>query len=62
MTYGDQVRKLRDKLILSQSEMAKMLGVTFATVNRWENGKHQPSIRQKRAIRDLCIKNGIIKN
>jgi putative transcriptional regulator len=42
--------------------MADMLGVTFATVNRWENGKHEPSIKQKRAIRDLCIKYGIVEN
>lgn len=62
MTYGEKVRILRGKLILSQSEMADMLGVTFATVNRWENGKHEPSIKQKRAIRDLCIKYGIVEN
>lgn len=59
MTYGERVRKLRDKLILSQSEMADMLGVTFATVNRWENGKHEPSIKQKRSIHYLCVKYGI---
>jgi DNA-binding transcriptional regulator YiaG len=59
MTYGEKVHKLRDKLILSQSEMAAMLGVTFATVNRWENGKHEPSIKQKRAIHTLCVKYGI---
>ena len=36
-----------------------MLNATFAAANRWGDGHHEPSIRQKRAIRDLCNKNGI---
>lgn len=59
MDYSKIIRRVRDELLVSQEELAKMLGVTFATVNRWENGHHEPSIRQKRAIRDLCRKNGI---
>ena len=33
-----------------------MLGVSFATVNRLENGHHEPSLRTKRKIRELCKK------
>jgi putative transcriptional regulator len=62
MTYGEKVKILRDKLLLSQTDMANLLGVTFATVNRWENGKHEPSLKQKRAIRALCQKNGVIED
>jgi DNA-binding XRE family transcriptional regulator len=37
---GDELRKLHDKdhLKLSQTEMARALNVSFATVNRWETG------------------------
>lgn len=28
---------------LSQEDLARKLGISFATVNRWENGKVRPS-------------------
>lgn len=34
---------LRRKLSLSQEELARQLGVSFVTVNRWENGHSKPS-------------------
>lgn len=39
MDYAKLVKKLRDKLILSQYEFAELLGVSYTTVSRWENGK-----------------------
>jgi len=41
--FSEQVKKVRQKLALSQEELAHALGVSFATVNRWENGKTSPS-------------------
>ena len=40
---GVEIRKLRKQLNLTQEEFAHEIGVTFATVNRWENGKSEPS-------------------
>jgi putative transcriptional regulator len=37
------VRDLRNTLQLSQEQFAQELGVTFATLNRWENGHATPS-------------------
>ena len=34
-----KLREIRKKLSLGQEELASRLGVSFATVNRWENGK-----------------------
>jgi putative transcriptional regulator len=59
MAYAELVKELREALTLSQAEMAELLGVTFATVNRWENGHHEPTIKQRRAIKQLCQKNGV---
>lgn len=50
---------LRNKLILSQEDFAKLLGVSFASVNRWERGHHEPTIKVKRKIVELCEKQGI---
>ena len=38
MKYGDAVKFVRMKLGLSQSELAKAIGVSLPTVSRWENG------------------------
>ena len=54
MDYPALVKRIRETLLVSQTELAQMLGVSFATVNRWENGHHEPTIKQKRAIRDFC--------
>lgn len=59
MDYSKIIKELRKKLILSQSELAKLLDVSFSSVNRWENGKHEPTIKVKRKIVEFCIKNNI---
>ncbi len=57
--YQKMIVSLRNKLILSQEEFAKLLGVSFASVNRWERGHHEPTIKVKRKIVELCEKQGI---
>ena len=39
MEFKDKVRAVRQKLLMSQEEFAKALGVAFSTINLWENGK-----------------------
>lgn len=34
MNYAEKLKEIREILLLSQDELAKELGVTFATVNR----------------------------
>ncbi len=41
--YSKKIRELRGKLALSQERFAELLGVSFATVNRWENGQSRPA-------------------
>lgn len=40
MTYAEAIKKLRNKMILSQMELSELLGVSFALVNRWETGRY----------------------
>jgi len=40
---AELVRELRRRLGLTQEEFAARLGVTFPTVNRWENRRAKPS-------------------
>lgn len=59
MDYQRLVKELRVKLILSQQEFADLLNVSFASINRWETGKHEPTIKIKRKIVELCKQNNI---
>jgi putative transcriptional regulator len=38
-----QIKELRYRLGMTQEQFAVELGVTVSAVNRWENGKSQPS-------------------
>lgn len=57
--YQNMIVSLRNKLILTQEEFAKLLGVSFASVNRWERGHHDPTVKIKRKIVELCKQNNI---
>lgn len=59
MEYQKIIKNLRSKLVLSQQEFAELLGVSFTSVNRWENGKHEPTIKLKRKIIQLCKDNKV---
>lgn len=54
MTFGERVKTVRKDLDLTQKELADALGVSFATVNRWENGQVNPSVLAQRAFKDFC--------
>lgn len=59
MKWSEISLEIRNKLLLTQYEFAKLLGVSFATVNRWENDKYEPSMKDKRKIKEFCVKNNI---
>ena len=59
MNYKELVKRIREKLIITQGELAELLGVSFASINRWETGKHEPTTKIKRKIVELCRANNI---
>lgn len=59
MTYSEKIRSARETLLMTQEEIAAELGVTPITVCRWETGKTEPSMKAKKAFRDLCERNGL---
>ena len=59
MNYAKIIKELREKLILTQTEFAEILGVSFTTVSRWEKGIHEPTMKVKRKIVKLCKDNNI---
>ncbi len=53
MTYSAAIKKLRNKMLLTQTELADFLGVKFGTVNRWEAGLYEPTMKNKRKLAKL---------
>ncbi|MFC1818250.1 helix-turn-helix domain-containing protein [Thermodesulfobacteriota bacterium] len=54
--FADQVKSVRKQLGISQEELARKLGVSFATVNRWENGRTNPIMLAKTQFDEFCKK------
>ena len=52
------VKELRNLTGLTQEKLAVQLGVTFATVNRWENGHVLPSPLALNRVEGLLLKLG----
>ena len=61
MSFAERVKNVRMKLKLSQEDLAHKLGVSFATINRWENGSYNPSRLAKKAFDDFCKENNIVE-
>lgn len=55
---AEMVKNLRAKLGLTQEQFAAKVGVTWSTVNRWENGRGKPSPLAMRQIHDLRNRRG----
>ena len=51
---AEELRQLRQQQGWSQEDLARKLGVSFATVNRWENGKTKPSRLAQEKIKQVA--------
>jgi DNA (cytosine-5)-methyltransferase 1 len=52
---GSLVRRIRAERGLTQEGLARELGVSFATVNGWENGRHRPIPSLARLLTGLVV-------
>ena len=53
------LKQIRAFLHMSQTEFAEYLSVSFATVNRWENGRAVPNKLAQSRIYELCKEKGV---
>lgn len=55
----DLILEIRNWLNVSQKDLAKMIGISYATVNRWENGHSQPNKAAQLRLYDICRERGV---
>ena len=60
MEYSKLLKQYREKKFLTQEELAKVLGVSFVTLNRWENGKYKPTMKMKKKLHELFVEAKLI--
>ena len=60
MRLSEFIKDVRKQLTLSQEQLAKALNVSFSTINRWENGKAEPSNLAQKIFFDFCEGNLIV--
>ncbi|EHH03925.1 N-6 DNA methylase [Agrobacterium tumefaciens CCNWGS0286] len=53
------LRAIRAKLDLTQEQLAERLGVSFATINRWEGGLNAPQKAARATITALAVEAGV---
>ena len=53
------IKGIREYLGLSQADFAEKLGVTFATINRWENGRAIPTKLAQVTLYEYCKAQGV---
>lgn len=41
--YADLICELKQRLDLTQAELAQRIGTTCLSISRWKNGRHHPS-------------------
>ncbi len=59
MTFSEKVLELRGQLQITQMQLAKLLGVSYSTVNRWECGHYEATKLVMHKFNKLCEKHGI---
>ena len=59
MEFNEKLKYVRGCLLISQQELAKLLNVSFCTINRLENGKNKPNFITEKKLEKLCIENSI---
>lgn len=59
MTFADKVKAARAKLMVSQEELAKMVGVSRITITRWETNGYKPQFLTEQKFKAFCEAKGI---
>ena len=59
MKFSQAIFHLRESLGLTQMAFAKELGVSFTSVNRWENEVQKPSSLAVKMLKAYCKERGL---
>lgn len=50
LDYARKIREYRERKFLTQEQLAKLLGVSYVTISRWETGTFKPNMAMKKKL------------
>lgn len=59
INYAIKIKEYRERKLLTQEDLAKLLSVSVTSITRWENSKFEPTMVIKRKLRELFIEAGM---
>ena len=59
LSFPEQVKTVRVLLQLTQTELAEQIGISYATVSRWERENRTPHLATVGKFYSFCMRNGI---
>jgi DNA-binding transcriptional regulator YiaG len=59
MPYEETIKNIRKELNVTQEQLAHDLNVSYTTLNRWENGRNEPSRLARLRMADYCKEKGV---
>lgn len=62
MNYAKKIKEYRNKVLITQQELARVLGVGVSNISRWEKGHFEPTMETKRKLKALFKEAGILED
>ena len=59
LDFPEQVKTVRVLLQLTQTELAEQIGISYATVSRWERENRTPHLAMVGKFYSFCMRHGI---
>ena len=59
LDYARKIREYRERKFLTQEQLAKLLGVSYVTISRWETGAFEPNMVMKKKLVGLFEEAGM---
>ena len=56
---GEELKRARNALGISRSELARAIGSNHSTIGSWETGRHKVGAVAEKSIRDLMEDKGV---
>ena len=57
--YAKKIKEYRERKFLTQTELANLLGVSLASITRWETGQFEPTMKIKKKLYGLFVEAGM---
>jgi putative transcriptional regulator len=59
MAFSTDIKNARLSCLMNQVEFGDAIGVSYTTINRWENGKAKPNLKAMKSLKSFCAENGL---